>query len=449
MEADRTGGDEIGRLLGERPAPLRPQGREAGRMVGGKLRHAGEPRLALLRSPLPLGGSGPLRPDARCLPEPRDGRDIESPFEKRYLVELSLQTLPENDRRCPCDRFSLEEWVRATIDMDLNRITTADDRHLVPVIGAETDVGAIGPKGKPEGVGAILPGDEGLRGETGAERPLPVACAAPFAEPHPGNERCIAGRGLAGKHEPSAGQMDRPVDRVGERKRRRHERLTGAAAGSRADAGEIPGEARGEHRRAASGDRISRPGAILVLQPPEADRLVFEHRLGGRPVPIGGRASGLPRHLLERRDERVDDFRFGRDLEAGSPRGPGGVATENMLLGGRDVALSAVGKLDIEVHPGRGAAAELEAGEGVDLVGERRNRHLTDADRLEFERCPLPLVEDDRLAGVNLGDVLGEIIGDPGGDSTGPGKPGLVRQSIAEIENLLRHRKPDIVTVLE
>ena len=154
---------------------------------------------------------------------------------------------------------------------------------------------------------------------------------------------------------------------------------------------------------------------------------------------IGRHAPRLARHLLERRDERVDDFRFGRDLEAGSPRRPGGVAAENMLLRGRNVAFGAVGKLHIEVHRGGGAVAELEAGEGVDLVGERRDRQLTDADRLELDRCPLPLVEDDRLAGVHLGDVLGEIVDDPGGDPVGPGEPSLVWQSIAKIEDLLRH----------
>ena len=286
---------------------------------------------------------------------------------------------------------------------------------------------------------AVLAGDEWLCREAGAECSLSVACAAPLAEPHPGHERRIAGRGLAGKDEPTTGEMDRPVDRFGLRKCRRNKGLTVAAAGSRADAGEIPGKAGGERRRAAAGDAAARLRAILVVESPQADGLGREHRLGGRPVTIGRPAPRLARHLLERRDERVDDFRFGRDLEAGSPRWPGGVATENMLLRGRNVALGAVGKLHIEVHRGGGAVAELEAGEGIDLVGERRDRQLTDADRLELDRCPLPLVEDQCLTRVHLGEVLGEIIGDPGGDPVGPGKPSLVRQSIAKIENLLRH----------
>ena len=63
-------------------------------------------------------------------------------------------------------------------------------------------------------VSPVLPRDERLCGETGAERPLPVACATPLAEPHPGDERRIAGRDLAGKDEPTAGEVDRPVDRV-------------------------------------------------------------------------------------------------------------------------------------------------------------------------------------------------------------------------------------------
>ena len=140
METDLTGGDEIGRLLGKRPVPRRPQGREAGRMVDGKLRHPGEPRLALLRSPLSLGGGDPLRPHARCLPKAGNRRDIKGPIKQCHLVELSLKSISENDRRCSFDRLSGEHRLRVAVNMDIDAVATPNDRHLMPVVGPQTPV---------------------------------------------------------------------------------------------------------------------------------------------------------------------------------------------------------------------------------------------------------------------------------------------------------------------
>ena len=214
METDLTGGDKIGRLLGQRPAARWPQSCEAGCMVGGKLRYAGQTRLALLRSPLPLGGRGPLCPDARCLPEGGNRRGIEGGIEKGHLVELPLEPISEDDRRCSFDRPSGEHRLRVAVDMDIDGVAAPNDCHLMPVVGTETHVGSPITEGKPEGVVGVLAGDEWLCGEAGAERPLSVACTAPLAEPHPGDERRIAVRNLAGKDEPTAGEVNRPVDDV-------------------------------------------------------------------------------------------------------------------------------------------------------------------------------------------------------------------------------------------
>ena len=449
MEIDRADGDELRGPFAKRPMTNGPQGREARGVVGRKNGNPGEARLALLRRPPALGDGGPLCPDARCLPERRDRRAIEGPMKQRHLVELPLKPFPENQLRLAPGRLAGEHRLRIAIEMHMDRIAAADNSHLVPIVGTQTHVGPLRAQGEAKGVVGILPGDEWLRGEAGAERPLPVACATALTEPHPGNEGCILRRRLSREHEFAAGQMHGPVDRIGARERRRHEGLASAAACPGTDAGEIPGEAGAERRRSPVSEGIPRFGAIFIVEPPEADGLGGEHGLRGGAVVIGGRASRLPRHLLERRHERIDDLRFSRDLEAGSPRGPGGVAAEDVLLGGRDVALGAVGKLHIEMHARGGTVAELESGEGINLVGERRNRDVADADRLELDRRPLPLMEDQRLAGVDLRDVLGEIFGDSGGDAAGPREPGLVGQSIAEVKNLLRDGKGDIVAVVK
>ena len=109
-------------------------------MVGGKLRNAGQTRLALLHSPLTLGGGGPLYPHARCLPKGGYRRDIKGPIKQRHLVKLSLQPIAENDRRCSFDRLSGEHRLRVAVNMDIDGVAAPNDCHLMPVVGPPTKV---------------------------------------------------------------------------------------------------------------------------------------------------------------------------------------------------------------------------------------------------------------------------------------------------------------------
>ena len=140
METDLTSGHKIGRLLGQRPAPRWLESGEAGGVVGGKLRYAGQTRLALLHSPLPFGGGGPLYPHARCLPKGGDRRGIEGPIKQRHLVKLSLKPIAENDRRGSFDRLSGEHRLWVTVNMDIDAVAAPNDRHLMPVVGPPTKV---------------------------------------------------------------------------------------------------------------------------------------------------------------------------------------------------------------------------------------------------------------------------------------------------------------------
>ena len=128
----------------------------------------------------------------------------------------------------------------------------------------------------------------------------------------------------------------------------------------------------------------------------------------------GGRARrgpsrrGWPATRSSRPSTVVDDLRLGLDLERRGAGRPGGVAAERVLLGGRDVALGAVGQLDVHRRGSGLRALIFRPGEGVDLVGDRRDAEVADPDRLELELALGLVVEVDRLLGVDLRQARGD-----------------------------------------
>ena len=199
--------------------------------------------------------------------------------------------------------------------------------------------------------------------------------------------------------------------------------------------------------REALHDRIAGRRPLLIVEPPEADRLKRQNRFGGGAMNVNRSTLRLASHLFQPGDKRGDDLWLRLHLQAGGAGRPGGVAAEEMLLRWRNIALRSVGKFHIEVQCSGGAVAQFEPREGVDLVGERGNRDIANADRLQLERGALTLVEDERLPGIHLRDVLGQVVSDAGGDRTGPGESRLIGHSIGQRQHLLHHRQGDVIAV--
>ena len=159
---------------------------------------------------------------------------------------------------------------------------------------------------------------------------------------------------------------------------------------------------------------------VDLVQPPVGQRLRVEHAPGVRAVRVAELAPRLAGDLLEQAQHGLDDLRLGLDLERGRACRPGGVAAERVLLGGRDVALGAVGQPDVERGGERALRLDLQAGEGVDLVGDRRDPEVADPDRLELQLALGLLVEEDLLEGVDLGERLRPPVARSRPRSSGP-----------------------------
>ena len=91
-----------------------------------------------------------------------------------------------------------------------------------------------------------------------------------------------------------------------------------------------------------------------------------------------------------------------------------------MLFRRGDVAFGAIGQLDVEVRGEGRLRLQLQSGERIHFVGQRGDGQITDADGLQFDLGLLPLMQDDRLLGIDLPLVLGEIVLDLRRDRSAP-----------------------------
>ncbi len=193
---------------------------------------------------------------------------------------------------------------------------------------------------------------------------------------------------------------------------------------------------------------IERGGSLDLVEPPVSDRLRGQHGLGVGTLRDHDRTPWLPRDLLQELQHGRDDLRLGLDLQPGGARRPGRVTAECMLLGGRDVALGAVGQLDVHRQVEGALRLELQPGDGVDLVRDRGDAQLADPDGLELQLAAGLVVQVDGLPGVDFGQGAGKVrVLHPGDDLSGPGQPGLVGQAAAEDERRLGHGQRDMVVI--
>ena len=197
------------------------------------------------------------------------------------------------------------------------------------------------------------------------------------------------------------------------------------------------------------GAGVEGAGAFELVHGPVGQRLRGEDGLGVVPLRRLVLPARLARDALEEAEEGVDDARLGLGHKAGGAGVPGVVAAEGMERGRRDVALAAVGQLDVHRRPERAQGLELEAREAVDLAGDRRDAQPADTEGLEHELATRLLVQVDGLAGVDLGLALGQAVAHLREDGLRPGEPLGVGHAAVEGELGLGHREVDVVAELD
>ncbi len=153
--------------------------------------------------------------------------------------------------------------------------------------------------------------------------------------------------------------------------------------------------------------------------------------------------------LFEEFHDRFGDLRFGLRFESGGARGPRGVATQLVLFGRGDVPFAAVGQAHGEGLREGAGGFDLQAGEGVDLVGDGGDRDVADADGLELQLALRVVVEEDGLAGVDVGLRLGFLAAQHRDRFLRPGEALFIRHSSGEFERRLAHGEVGVGVVFQ
>ena len=125
-----------------------------------------------------------------------------------------------------------------------------------------------------------------------------------------------------------------------------------------------------------------------------------------------------------------------------------------MLLCGRDIAFGPVGQLDIEVFGKRRPPFELQSGQRINFVWQGRDAEFTNLRipepyRLQLHARLLPLVQDERLTGIDFLFVLRHIVLDLRGDGPRPFEPLCVWHPVFQLQRSLDHAERDVIVVLD
>ena len=195
--------------------------------------------------------------------------------------------------------------------------------------------------------------------------------------------------------------------------------------------------------------RVARGRDAHFIEPPIGERLGVEHGARVGSGLVHERTARFARDFFEQTEQGFDDFRLGVHFESRRARGPRHVAAERVLLGRRDVALGAVGELDVEGRGERRLPFQFQPGDGEDFVRDGGESDIADAQRLEYQLRLLPLVQFDGFERVNLRLRLREFFTELGRDLARPGEAFFIRHTVGEREPALGHFQRRIVAPLE
>lgn len=130
---------------------------------------------------------------------------------------------------------------------------------------------------------------------------------------------------------------------------------------------------------------VARDRRVDFVEPPVGARPGRQHRLRVGSMRLGDWPAFGTGDTFEQAKHGLDDPRLGLRLEPRGARGPRRVATKNVLLGRRDIAVGAVGEFDVERRAQRTLRLQLEARDGIDLVGQGGETEVADARGLQLE----------------------------------------------------------------
>ena len=246
----------------------------------------------------------------------------------------------------------------------------------------------------------------------------------------------------------SAREVQRSVDLCLARECRGVKRLSNANAATRTDSGKIPRSAVADGGGNTAGDRVEGLLSRRVIETPVGRGPGVQDCRRVRSMFVFGRSTFLPRGLFECIEESRDNLRFGLHFQPGGARGPCGVASQHVLLGGRNVTLRPVGEFDVEVRRERRLRLQFQAGQCVDLIRERRDRQFANTDRLQFDFGILPLVKDDCFLRVNLALALGQVVLHARDDWLGPFETLFVGNAVIQAQCLLDNGERRAVVIL-